>query len=381
MHLPQADSRRKNEEGSSVLSQRAFSMLRRRLAQLVTWEREDPEAAVLLVTNMWPDPEQPVYGAFIKRQVDSLIRNGLRCEVVYVHGYRFSVVAYVAGAVVLAVKSLRGPRYELVHSLAGEALLTAVGYLRAPVVATFQGSDLLGSPRRGGKVPLHWRARGALLRQLARLTARTVTVSAQLERRLPAPVQARNAVVPQGVDRRRFVPTDREQARRSIGWPLDERTVLFAAEPWRPEKNYWLAEETVGAAARELPSLNLRVADDVPPEQMPTLLNAADCLLLTSSIEGSPNVVKEALACNLPVVSTDVGDVSNLLSGVQPSAVCAPDASELARALLRCVDPPQRSNGREMSTALDEDKVAARLLELYRSVAANPRGVDGARPA
>jgi teichuronic acid biosynthesis glycosyltransferase TuaC len=351
------------------------------LAKLVTWERQDPEASVLIVTNMWPDAEQPVYGVFIRRQVDSLIRNGLRCDVVYVRGYRFSVLAYAAGALVLAARSLRGRRYELVHAVAGEALFTAVGYLRAPLVATFRGSDLLGSPRRSGWVPLHWRLRGALLRQLARLTAGTVTVSSELEWRLPPGVRARNAVVPTGVDRRRFTPIDRDEARRMVGWPLEERTVLFAAEPWRPEKNHWLAEAAVEAASREVPGLRLRVVADSRPEQIPILMNAADCLMLTSSVEGSPNVVKEALACNLPVVSTDVGDVKELLAGVNPSAVCPPVASELARALLECADPPRRSNGRELSACLDEDKIAKDLLAAYeraRSSSANPR-TRGAR--
>jgi glycosyltransferase involved in cell wall biosynthesis len=100
-------------------------------------------------------------------------------------------------------------------------------------------------------------------------------------------------------------------------------------------------------------------------------MSAADCLLLTSSVEGSPNVVKEALACDLPVVSTDVGDVAELLAGVAPSAVCPPDASLLARALLECVDPPRRSNGREVSAALDEEEIASRLLAVY--AATRPR--------
>jgi teichuronic acid biosynthesis glycosyltransferase TuaC len=339
------------------------------LEKPVTWERKDREACVLLVTNMWPDAHRPWYGAFVRRQVDSLIRNGLRCDVVYVRGYRFSVLAYAVGAVTLAAKSFRRPRYELVHAIAGEALFTAVGYLRAPVLATFRGSDLLGSPRRNAGVPLQWRLRRTLLRQLARLTAGTVTVSSELERRLPPSVRAHNAVIPTGVDRRRFVPMDRDEARSSLGWPLDERIALFAAEPTRPEKNHWLAEAAVETAARELPSLRLRVVTGFPPEQMPTLMSAADCLLLTSSVEGSPNVVKEALACNLPVISTDVGDVTDLLTGVRPSAVCRPVAAELARALLHCVDPPRRSNGRELTAALDEDSVAKRLLARYELAA------------
>jgi teichuronic acid biosynthesis glycosyltransferase TuaC len=347
---------------------------------VLTWERKDPDASVLLVTNMWPDAERPAYGAFIKRQVDSLVRAGLRCDVVYVRGYRLSVLTYAIGALVLAAQSMRGRRYDLVHAIAGEALLSAVGYLRAPVLVTFRGSDLLGSPRRSGRVPLHWRLRGAVLRQASRLTAATITVSRELERRLPPSVRARNAVIPTGVDRRRFAPIDRDDARRALGWPLDERTVLFAAQPTRAEKNYWLAEAAVDAAARELAGVRLRVVTGFRPEEIPTVVSAGDCLLLTSSVEGSPNVVKEALACNLPVVSTDVGDVVDLLAGVEPSAVCPPGASALAAALLECVEPPRRSNGREHTADLDEEAIAARLLAVYeRAKRAKGRRTRGAR--
>jgi teichuronic acid biosynthesis glycosyltransferase TuaC len=103
---------------------------------------------------------------------------------------------------------------------------------------------------------------------------------------------------------------------------------------------------------------------------MPLLMNAADCLLLTSETEGSPCVVKEALMCNLPVISTDVGDVRERLEGVEPSWVCPPEPEALADALSACAAAGTRSDGREKKAdELDERRIAERILALYRKVA------------
>jgi glycosyltransferase involved in cell wall biosynthesis len=342
-----------------------------RARRLVAWPHRAPRARVLLVTNMWPgDPDRPVYGVFIKRQVDSLIRSGLACDVLYVRGHR-SPAAYALAALRLALANLRPRRYDVVHALCGEALPVARAYVRAPLVVTFIGSDLHGKPDPAGGMAWSWRLRRALLRNAARLTAATITVSAGLERRLPRSVRARNSIISTGVDMDRFAPAPADAARRVLGWELGERTVLFAADPARPEKRYALAEAAVSRAARLLPDVRLRVAaQDVPPERMPVLMNAADCLLLTSSSEGSPNVVKEALACNLPVVATDVGDVRQLLDGVQPSFVCDDSPEALGDGVVACVGERRRSDGRDAPSALSEADVAAHVLALYDRVGA-----------
>ena len=107
----------------------------------------------------------------------------------------------------------------------------------------------------------------------------------------------------------------------------------------------------------------------VDPEEMPWLMNAADCLVLTSSIEGSPNVVKEALMCDLPVVATPAGDVEELLAGVEPSFVRPPDAQALGEALAECLRRRARSNGREVARRLAVDEVARRVLGVYAELA------------
>jgi glycosyltransferase involved in cell wall biosynthesis len=110
----------------------------------------------------------------------------------------------------------------------------------------------------------------------------------------------------------------------------------------------------------------LRLIENVEPNKMPLWYRAADVLLCASRSEGSPNVVKEALACNLPVVSTAVGDVHERLAGVQPSAVVARDAKLLGEALVQVLLEERRSNGREHVANLSLENIARRVTDVYR---------------
>jgi teichuronic acid biosynthesis glycosyltransferase TuaC len=336
---------------------------------LLTLERRDPRAEVLVVTNGWPNEDNETYCVFIKRQIDSLVERGLRCDVLFIRGYR-SQLAYLLAALRLAAWSLRrNRRYRLVHAHSGEAALAAAFYRRSPLLVSYLGDDLLGTPRADGVVPLIGRIRRSIFRQHSRLAAQTITKSYDMETVLPSRVRARNTVLPNGVDTELFRPEDRTVARQDLGWDARERIVLFAADPTIPGKRYWLAEAAVERARSVLPNVRLHVAHGISPNNIPVLMNAADCLLLTSATEGSPNVVKEALMCNLPVVATQVGDVPNLLDGVVPSRVC--DASEVAlsEALVACLREPCRSNGRQASRRLDARAIAGSLLAVYKRVA------------
>ncbi len=337
-------------------------------APLVTLEHQDPGARVLTVTNMWPSPEKPRYGIFVKRQVDSLIAAGLRCDVLFIRGY-LSPLAYAAAAWRLLAANWRGPRYALVHGHCGETAFPLRLFVRAPVLISYCGSDLLGDPRADGTVRQFHRLRRGLLRQHARLLTATITKSRQMEELLPVEIRKRNTVIPNGVDDELFRPTDRSEARARLGWDERERVALFAGDPAVQRKRHWLARAASERAAAKLAGMRLEVAAEVSPEKMPVLMSAADCLLLTSSIEGSPNVVKEALMCNLPVVTTDVGDVRELLDGVEPSWICDATPEALGGALEHCLRQPRKSNGRASSAHLGLEAVADRILRLYGSVA------------
>jgi glycosyltransferase involved in cell wall biosynthesis len=338
---------------------------------LLTFERRDPDADVLVVTSAWPNEERDSYGIFIKRQTDSLLERGLRCDVLFIRGHR-SPLAYLLAILRLGAWSVSGrSRYALVHAHGGEAAVAASFYRRAPLLVSYMGDDLLGNPRADGSVNLIWRIRRTIVRGHSRVATRSITKSREMETVLPRKVQLRNTVLPNGVDTDLFRPHDRAEARRELGWNPDERIALFVGDPAIPRKRHFLADAAVQIARRELPDLRLEVAHGVTPDRIPLFMNAADCLLLTSSVEGSPNAVKEALMCNLPVVGTPVGDVPELLDGVAPSHVHDPSEIALAEALVDCLRQPRRSNGREASARLDSRIVAESVLALYKELAPN----------
>ncbi|MBV9004638.1 MAG: glycosyltransferase [Solirubrobacterales bacterium] len=193
-------------------------------------------------------------------------------------------------------------------------------------------------------------------------------MTSEMEGALPMSVRGRNHVLPHGVDRSLFRPFPQSTARQQLGWSPDERVVLFVGED--PNKRCDLATEAVEIARSEFPALRLAPCTHVPHREVPVWMNAADILVLTSNVEGSPNVVKEAMACNLPIVSVDVGDVRNVVEGTRNCRIMAQDPKALAEGfcdVLRAV--PARSDGRSRTDYLGLDAIAARLLEIYRSTA------------
>jgi glycosyltransferase involved in cell wall biosynthesis len=165
----------------------------------------------------------------------------------------------------------------------------------------------------------------------------------------------------------------RDEARRRLGWPQDERVVLFAADPKRGVKNFPLAEQAHRALQASHPDVRLRVAwsevrEEMPLDQLPLWMNAADVLLLTSRSEGSPSVVKEALATALPVVSTPVGDVAKLVRGVPGCHVRPPDPQALAGALADALARGRSPAAPAAVAQLGVDAVARRVIAVYETV-------------
>lgn len=175
-------------------------------------------------------------------------------------------------------------------------------------------------------------------------------------------------IVPSGIDLDLFHPITRSEAREHIGWDVDGANVLFPYSPYYKRKNHPLAINVVNEVELILgENVNLRSIERIPHDEMPYYINAADAVLLTSKYEGSPNAVKEALACNVPVVSTDVGDVKKRLEAVSPGGV-GNNQKELVKILVNVLESGNRSKGRETVRNLSWDQIGTRIIEIYRSV-------------
>jgi glycosyltransferase involved in cell wall biosynthesis len=330
---------------------------------------------VLMITSDWPDHAS--WGGtatFISRQVDFLRAAGVSVDVFRFRGSG-KPLRYAA-AWFNVQRRLRRERYDLVHAQFGQSGLLALPK-RLPLVVTFRGDDLEGVlSNTTGRLT----ARGRLLPLLSRVVARradaTIVVSAHLKAFLHR--QAQPHVIPSGVDLERFRLIPQADARRRLGLPSDRRLVLFVGSPTSSRKRYDLAHQAVEIVKRSLP-VELVLGWAVPHEQIPFFMNACDALVFTSRQEGSPNVVKEALACNLPVVSVAIGDVPERLRDLAGCEVCSDDQPEtIAAALVRALRRGERTASRERMLELDEHVITERVIGVYRSVlAGNGNGRAG----
>jgi glycosyltransferase involved in cell wall biosynthesis len=197
-----------------------------------------------------------------------------------------------------------------------------------------------------------------------------VVKSRNLEAALPADV-ARDKVriIPNGVDLEVFRPMDRNECRRLLGWPLETFQVLINVSSGDPVKRPGLAKAAVERlAARYQVPAELRELRGVFHREVPVWLNAADAVLLTSAHEGSPNIIKEALTCDRPVVSVEVGDVAERIRGIEGCHLAAPEADALARCLHLVRIGPGRVEGRGRMGELSVERAAQRVGELYEWV-------------
>lgn len=288
---------------------------------------------VLFVTNMWPSPEKPWHGTFVAALKDGLELVGVEVDVLEIRGWERRSAYLRTGAWVAALNA-RGIPHDLVHAHYGHSGVVARMQLRAPLVLSYCGDDLLGTVAADGGRTRRSLVEASVFRQLSRVCRATITRTRAMQERLPLRARGRDFIVPSPVDLARFQPGSRDGARRSIGWPEDEQVALFVGDPAVAAKNFPLAQEAARLAAQERPGLRLEIASNVPHDEMPVLLRAADALLFTSRSEGSPNAVKEAMAAELPIVSTPVGDVSERLDGVDGCVVKPPSAAALAQGLL-----------------------------------------------
>ncbi|WP_458188962.1 glycosyltransferase [Haladaptatus sp. NG-WS-4] len=241
--------------------------------------------------------------------------------------------------------------YDLIHANYGLTAPMALAQHRLPVVLSLWGSDLLGEY-------------GWLSKQCARHCDAVIVMSEEMARELDAPCH----VVPHGINLSRFAPQSKRAAREAVGWSRDGTHVLFPYPPSREIKDFPRAERVVANAAEQVSGpVELQSVYGVPHDEMSTYYNAADVLLLPSKSEGSPNSVKEAMACNVPVVTTDVGDVRSRLSGVSPSYVCSSD-DELVAGLVDVLSDPRPSNGREHVRDLSLERMGERIYEVYQTV-------------
>jgi glycosyltransferase involved in cell wall biosynthesis len=223
-------------------------------------------------------------------------------------------------------------------------------------VVSFHGTDVR-----------HWLV-GPMSRRLAWRVDLAAVVSRALFRteseRPGLPLVPGSAVLPCGADLERFRPIPRAEAREALGLEPAGRYLLFPASPDRTEKRADRAAEVAAAARAEL-----LTGGSIDPERMPLWVNAANAVVIPSDYEGFGLVCVEALACEVPVLSTPVGIAPFALAGID-GALCEEFDAEAWAAAARphLADPDPRVDGRRRAESLSAARMADRTIVAYRDV-------------
>ena len=313
--------------------------------------------------------------AFVQSQYDSLKKVGLEMQLVGTEGK--GAKAYLRAAWKLR-KMIRAERPDVVHghySLCGwVANMACLGLCKKPKIVV----SILGSfPTKSKKWKfVRW--------SIQHLWDATIVKSQRTANQLGLPVN----IIPNGVNLEVFRVEPRSESREKVGFEADRKYIIWCSNPERAEKNWPLAEEAVKQLKITNNQLQISLVPvfNKTPQEVCTYMNAAGCLLLTSWSEGSPNVIKEAMACNCPIVTTDVGDVTERLEGLDGCYVATTknpiinqqtqetymdeNAREVAECLRKALAFGKRTDGRKriLADQLEISQIAKRIKEIYERI-------------
>jgi glycosyltransferase involved in cell wall biosynthesis len=305
---------------------------------------------------MYPTQAEPHFGCFVRDQADDLRRLGVDVAVLAFDG-RSDKRQYLAAAPKLR-RTLRSGHFDIVHAHYGLTGAIACVQSTTPVVTTFHGSD--------ARVP--WQRRVSWL--VARRT-QPIAVAPLIAASLgvhDAPI------IPCGVDLDMFAPIDRADARRALGWSTEGPCVLFpAARNDRAKvmnKRVDVFDAMIDQLRRSAPDVSAPTLDGLSRKEVALAMNAADVTVITSMWEGAPVVVKESLACQTPVVSVGVGDVSTVVTGLPGCAIVPRKPEALATAVWKALEAGRNGRLRESVHVYARQPTAERVLAVYHRVIA-----------
>ena len=286
---------------------------------------------------------------FISDQVEALKYSGLECDYFTIHGK--GIKGYLKQRLPLLAK-IKSFQPDIIHAHYGLSGLLANTQRSVPVITTYHGSDI--------NLPgVFVFSRIAMF-----LSAYNIFVS---QKNIDKSRQKHNfALIPCGVDTSLFFPKDKQEARRYFGFSANEKLVLFAGHFQNAVKNPELALSAVSL----IPGVRLLELKGYTRQEVALLMNAVDACLMTSHTEGSPQFIKEAIACGCPVISVDVGDVKELIQDIEGCSIVERNAGAISKALQHIMNNPIRIDAKTILEAkeLTQSKVVNKILQIYSKV-------------
>ncbi len=324
---------------------------------------------ILVVTNMYPFGEMPYYGIFVKREMDTFRALGCTTDVYFINGKesRANYFRAVPG-IAHKIRTFKPDIIHIHHSYSVYPTYIAAKLLggKIPLVFTLHEGAAFSSSVIGSH-DLFNRLRHSrwIKLQACKLVDMVIAVNKNLLKSLG--YEGPYAEIPCGVDTDLFYPMPREKCRAKLRLPDNKKVVFFPGAIERAEKGYELFSRSVAMLDGRI---KVVLGGKIAPEMMPYYYNGSDVVVQASHYEASPITVKEAMACNIPLVSTPAGDTPEMIKGVKGCFICSPRPVEIALGISKAIDFGKRTTGREriLSLQLDLKGVARRVIRLFEDL-------------
>jgi teichuronic acid biosynthesis glycosyltransferase TuaC len=313
---------------------------------------------ILIVTPEWPSEKYPYSGIFVQQEVEQLRKLGHEIKVFHFRGKKnpFRYLGYWFQC----RKLIRQSDFDLVHVNWGYAWPVTIA-CNLPLVITFRGSDVQRSKHYGFSNYLY----SFIMRKISLLAARFADKKIAVSEKIGNYIKA-DYVFPSGLSQV-FKLLDKAEAREYLGIYNGQKVVLFPADPERKVKRFSLAKKAIKMLEKKHGiKTTMLTAKDFSREMMNLHFAASDVVLLTSAQEGSPNVVKEALSCNRPVVSVDVGDIKEQFAGTKGNLISEANEEALSAALAKVLSAQKDYDFRkQVMDKYDKLKLAKKTEAVY----------------
>jgi len=308
---------------------------------------------ILIVTNMYPHKGRPQDGIFVKEQIDAIERQCKKCnfDIFHIRGYE-SALNYFK-AIFKLRRVLREKKYDLIHAHYGLSGFVSIFQRGVPVICTFHGSDVLY---------IWWHS--LISKIITIFLIHSIAVSSKIARKLPTD---NISVIPCGVNFELFKPMSITKARKKLGLRLDKKYLLFPSAKDRKVKNYPLFKKVLERTKKIL-DVEEVVLEGYDRKQVSLVLNSVDVVLYTSFSEGSPQVMKEAMACNTPIVCAVDKFANKFFKNVKGFYYSRPDEENLSRIIMKILTQDKWGYDlRSKAKRYSNEKVAKQLLKLYQN--------------
>lgn len=320
---------------------------------------------VLQVTTNYPCKENPIFGIFMKEQADSLEKFGVENTIFFSNGLKAksAKIIHLKSSAKLLLHLLTH-RYDVIHChnvLGGLILLLSGGFLWNKYILSIQNDPSFTGEGNSST----W-----LIKYVIPLSKKVI---------VKMPFKSGNpkfVYLPNGVNMDFFRPIDKAEAKKTLGLDVKKKYILFVdsnTTKGRTQKRKDRFDAVMNTLCTQYGHSDLEelLLINVQRDLVPTYMNACELYLLTSDEEGSPNAVKECMACNTPVVSTPVGNVPDLFDGVDECKMSKSfEVAELAELTNLVLSNNKDVNTRDMivNKGLDMNSIAERLYKLYCEV-------------